>query len=161
MLHSVFIDKIGKIYDGNYNDAVDNFDRYRDLSQQGIGRFAQKNVYLLNNEGNIVKSYGTTAFKDGGEVLENVDVIKDFILGKKIDNSKSIESGFTAIQSKKPNGSSVLVYKNNDGQFPLITISNNNAIFHKTNFSPDSYINSMAQSFRDVCIKNAMKFTIE
>ena len=158
MTHSVFIDKIGKIYDGNYNDAVSEFERYKNDSQQGIGRFSQKNVYLLNNEGGIIKSYGTNAYRDGGEIVETKDTIKDFIIGKKIDNSKSTESGFTALQS---NGSSVLVYKNNDGQFPLITISGNSAIFHKSNFSPDSYIDSMAQSFREICIKNAIKFTIE
>ncbi len=152
----VFIDKIGKIYDGS--EAVSEFDRYKDLSQQGIGKFAEKNVYLLDESDNIVKSFGVTAFANGGEVGENTDIVKDFILGKKIDNSKAIESGFTALQS---NGASVLVYKNNDGQLPLITISKGSAFFHKTNFSPDPYIDSMSESSRHICIRNAMKFIIE
>lgn len=152
----VFIDKIGKIYDGS--DAVSEFDRYKDLSQQGIGKFAEKNVYLLDESDNIIKSFGVTAFANGGAIAGNTDIVKDFILGKKIDNSKAIESGFTALQSDE---ASVLVYKNNDGQFPIITISKGSAVFHKTNFSPDSYIDSMAESFRYVCIRNAMKFTID
>ncbi len=158
MSHSVFIDKIGRIYDGDYDNAVSNFDRYRDLSQQGIGRFSNKNVYLLNSNDDIIKSYGVTSFGAGGAVLDNTDIINNFTIGKKIDNAKSIEAGFTALQS---NGASILFYKNMDGQFPLITISNNIATFDKSNFSPDSYISSMAESFRDICIKNGIRFKIQ
>ena len=157
---SVFIDKIGKIYNGNYNDCIEKFEQYRDLSQQGIGRFSQKNVYLLEDN-KIVKSYGDTAFATGGVVSSGDSIIKDFIIGKKLDNNKISDSGFMTLQSNSGTNDSVLVYKNNDGQFPLITISKGSATFHKSNFSIDSYINSMADTFRDVCIKNGIKFSIK
>ncbi|MBK7362955.1 MAG: hypothetical protein IPJ01_11725 [Micavibrio sp.] len=154
MGHAVFIDRIGKIFDGNYDEAIDNYERYKDYSQQGIGRFADKNVYMLDGSGQIVKSFGSTKFETGGAVAERVDVIKNFILGKKI-NQSDLGDDFFVLES------SVLIYKTQGGQYPLISKENNTFTFHKSNFPSSDYINSLLEKFRDVCIKNANRFEVK
>jgi len=154
MGHAVFIDKIGKIFDGDYNEAIDNYERYKDYSQQGIGRYSQKNVYLLDDGGQIVKSFGTTKFETGGAVMEKTDIVKNFILGKKI-NKDDLGDDFFVLES------SVLIYKSENGQYPLITKENNVFTFHKSNFSSSDYINSLLQKFRDICIKNVIRFEVK
>ena len=156
MRHSVFIDKIGKIFDGNREEAIENFERYRDFSQQGVGIFSNKNVYLLDSNDNIVNSYGITKFADGGGVKESKDYVKDFLLNKNIDNN-----GLSDFKSLRSDDSSVLIYKNENGEFPLISRKKNTAVFHKKNFSSNDYINNMESRFKEFCIKNAISFEIK
>ena len=154
MQHSVFIDKIGTIFNGGYNDAVENYERYKEYSQMGIGLFAEKNVYLLGESGNVIKSCGSTRFDTGGTVAQTKDFVKDFILGKKI-NSNELTDDFSVLEN------SVLIYKSKDGQHPLISReSKNGLVFHKRNFSSSDYMNSLSEKFREICIKNAIKFEI-
>ena len=154
MAYSVFIDTIGKIHDGNYETSVENYERYKEFSQRGIGRFSEKNVYLLGDGGSIIKSFGSTKFESGGTVSTGKDFIKDFILGKKI-NRKDLTDDFSVLES------TALIYKSQDGQYPLITKKvKDSAIFHKSNFSSSDYINSLIAKFKEVCIKNAIQFQI-
>lgn len=154
MEHTVFVDKIGKIFNGDYNEAVENFERYKDFSQMGIGRFAQKNVYLLDSSNGIVKSFGSTKFEGGGNVEQKSDFIKDFILGKKI-KKENLPDDFYILES------SVMIYKNKEGQYPLISKSQGNVIFHKSNFSISDYITSIEKKFKEVCVLNAIKFEMK
>ena len=155
MQHSVFIDKIGTIFNGGYNDAVENYERYKEYSQMGIGVFAEKNVYLLGEGGNIMKSCGSTRFETGGAVAQTKDFVKDFIIGKKI-NPNELTDDFSVLEN------SVLIYKSKDGQHPLISRESKNVlVFHKRNFSASDYMNSLAEKFRETCIKNAIKFEIK
>jgi hypothetical protein len=162
MTHSVFIDKIGRIFNGGYEESVENYERYKEISQMGVGRFAQKNVYLLDESGGIVKSFGSTKFDDGGSVIGQYDIVKDFILGKKI-NPKNIPDDFSLLQdSINTNTSSVLIYKSLSGIYPLIEKkSKNEAVFNKRNFINNDYINELEKRFREICIANAIKFHIK
>jgi hypothetical protein len=158
MENSVFIDKIGEIYKGDVESANENYEKYKNLSLDGIGSFANNNVYLIASNGSILKSHGKTAFKDGGEVATDINVIKDFLIGKKINTESVNELGFTALQSDKE---SVLIFKNKDGEYPLVRYSNGSAIFYKSNFSENDYVNSLMGIFKEVCLKNAITFKVD
>ena len=159
MAHSVFIDKIGKIFQGKLSESIENYDRYKDLSQMGVGIFAEKNVYLLDDSNNIIKSFGSTRFDIGGAVSD-VDVVKNFVLDKKIDK---LPDDFYILEN--PTGSdnsSFLIYKSVEGHYPLIERkSKKEAVFNKSNFISNDYINEMKKRFKDICITNAIKFEVK
>lgn len=158
MAHSVFIDKIGRIFNGNNSESFEQYQMYKDYSQQGIGKFGNKNVYLLDENDNIINSHGTTKFAEGGGVPETQNYIKEFMLGRVISNDAN--NDFFALNNNTDK-SSVLVYKSDSGAFPLISKSNGIAIFHKKNFSTNDIINSYENTFKDICIKKAINFEIK
>jgi hypothetical protein len=160
MTHSVFIDKIGRIFQGDLSESIENYDRYKDLSQMGVGRFSEKNVYLLDESNNIIKSFGTTRFDNGGAVKDNIDIVKYFLLGKKIDK---MPDEFSVLENPiGSDNSSVLIYKTLDGHYPLIERkSKKEANFNKSNFLSNDYINELESRFKNICVTNAIKFEIK
>lgn len=158
MAHSVFIDKIGRIFNGDSSESLEQYEMYKDYSQQGIGRFANKNVYLLDDRDDIISSHGNTKFETGGGVPETDNYVKEFMLGKSIKNNE--KSDFFALDNDS-NNSSVLIYKSDSGTFPLISKSKGSAIFHKKNFSVSDIINAYENTFKDICIKKAINFEIK
>lgn len=158
MKATVFVDKIGNIFNGEMQSANEHYDKYKDLSMRGVGNFAGKDIYLLNERGDILKSHGNTIFRDGGLTEDGNDIIRDVVIGRKINNSKIANLGFMALQDSE---GSILTYKSNNGEHPLIKKSNGHAIFFKKSFSPSDYINSMESSFIKYCIENAIKYHIQ
>jgi hypothetical protein len=158
MAHSVFIDKIGRIFNGDNLESREQYEMYKDYSQQGIGRFANKNVYLLDDKDNIISSHGVTKFEGGGGVPETDNYVKEFMLGKVIKNDEKID--FFALDNDT-NNSSVLIYKSDSGTFPLISKSKGHAVFHKKNFNTNDIINSYENTFKDICIKKSINFEIK
>ena len=159
MKHTVFVDKIGNIFSGDAASANEHFDKYKELSTRGVGSFADKDVYILDENRNIVKSYGKTLFAMGGVTTENQNnLVRNFVIGKKLDNDKISKSGFMALQMPE---SSVLIYKSDEGERPIIKTHNGSAVFLSNNFSKSDFIDNMISDFKKVCIENAIKFKID
>lgn len=160
MRYTVFVDKIGNIFSGDENSVNEHFEKYKELSTRGVGNFSDKDVYILDEDRNIVKSYGKTMFAVGGLMKGSSDgnIIKDFLLGKKLDNEKISKLGFMALQNYD---ASMLIYRNDEGENPLIKTHKGSAIFYVNNFSKSDIINSMMNEFKKVCVENAIKFKID
>ena len=154
MTHSVFVDKIGVVFEGEYQEANDNYETYKDFSQRGVGLFSSKSVYLLDGRA-IVKSAGLGKYAEGGTVADARDFVGDFIIGKKLGNG-DLSDDFSVLDS------SVLIYKSAGGQYPLVSKkSKNEMIFHKNNFPVSDYIKSLEKKFKDICLKSGIKFEIK
>lgn len=161
MKNIVFVDRIGEIYNGDVVSAKEHYEKYKDLSMRGIGAFAEKDVYLLGEKGEILNSYGKTIFNNGGAVTdtENSDtIINDFIVGKKINNVRVKSLGFMALQNV---ADGMLIYKSSDGELPIVKIKDGSATFFKSSFTNSDYIKRMEDTFKKTCIKNGVKFNIQ
>jgi hypothetical protein len=160
MEYKVFIDTIGEIFSGDYEEAVQNFDKYSEYSSRGIGKFANKSVYIQDAAGVIVKEFGVTKFKTGGTVnTSNAAFYKDFILGKTV-NEKDVPDIFKVVTGA--DGYSALIYKNGNGEYPLVVKQRKGeAIFYKSNFTDSDFISAMQKKFKSICITNVISFEIK
>lgn len=157
-MHTVFVDKIGNIFRGDESSAKENFEKYKELSSRGIGCFANKDVYVLDDNRNVLMSYGKRLFANGG-VMTNItssNLINDFLIGKEINNNEILKSGFLVFQSDE---SSTLMY-NQDGEKPLIRVDELGATFYANSFPNNDIIKNMLIEFKKVCVENAIKFNI-
>lgn len=158
MKNIVFVEKIGEIFNGDVVNANQHYEKYKELSMRGIGRFADRDVYLLNENRDIIKSHGNSVFAMGGQVLDSEKLFNDFIVGKKLNNDSIKHQGYMALQS---DGDSVLMHITKNGQYPMIKVKNGSAIFFKSYFENLSNTEHLHTVFVNSCLKNAIKFSIQ
>jgi hypothetical protein len=54
-----------------------------------------------------------------------------------------------------------MIFKNKDGEYPIIKINGGIASFFKSNFTSDDFINGIEKLFKESCLKHAIQFKIQ